>query len=139
MTPQYSHREHEAELDLVLSLFFASIPAVLVLVIAGRLFSVRHRDSVWVDSLRGSSTIVCSMRVLMVFGNSAMPRDLLQKFLSLYNRGRLLANCRRHGNRRYRLRIIIVILVLPLPPLLRMPPLLLMLIMTVRANAGFFP
>lgn len=80
----------------------ASILDVLALSSLDVFFTSRHRDSVWRDSLRGSSTIVRNIRVLVVFGDSAMPRGLPKESPFLNHPGQLLAHSRHHGEHRYR-------------------------------------
>lgn len=65
-------------------------------------FPSRHLDYVWLDYLRGSSKTDWIVKVLVVFRDFAMPRGLLQVSPCLNHLRYLLADSRRHGDRRYR-------------------------------------
>lgn len=75
-----------------------SILALVILFLSRRLLYVPAHRHVWLDFVRGSFTTVWSMWVLVLFGNSAMRRGLLQEPAYLNHIVYLVAASRHHGD-----------------------------------------
>lgn len=99
---------HEVGRDLTLS--FSFLLFLLSLSLLDVFLSWNH-NFIWLYFLCGSSTTVWSMRVLVVFGDSTMPRGLLQKSPSLNHQGHHLPDSRRRGDCDRHLPFIVIILV----------------------------
>lgn len=135
-------KEGEEELDLTFSVFL--IPTLLLsLTYPDVSFPSRHHDSVWLDCPRGCSTTIWSVRVLVILGDFAIPRGLLQKFPFLNHHRIFTLIPDVMGTAVIALPPIIVILVLPQLPLLVPFPLMVMTAVLrkvlVRVSMGFFP
>lgn len=96
-----SPRFYEAELDFTMCFSLLLFWLSFLLCLLDVSFLLRHRDFLWLDSLRGHSTAVWSMRDLAVFRNLAMRKYCLREYLSLNYPAHLLAGFRHHVHYRY--------------------------------------